>query len=189
MRWLEGDDEAAVESSEGDQLFRTEREAAAQAASQGGGGRAIASNSLMHFEEHFWEEKGVQDEVCRGLDQAHAAQGLPVNTGIPSGTLGRNSGMAVGEQWGRAEQTQPWGAQSPVQRQTRAAEVIITLSLAMCMLFVHAHLSLSFFSDVLCQIWVHVDVLFTIIKPVCGSEQQQMTCFHSDCPELPVGIC
>ena len=59
--------------------------------------------------------------------------------------------LAVGEQWGRAEQFQPWGVQSPMQRQGPAAEVIISLNMAMCILFVHAHLSLSFLSDILCQ--------------------------------------
>ncbi|DBB05713.1 hypothetical protein WJX77_011240 [Trebouxia sp. C0004] len=122
LRWLRSDDQPAAVSSERDQQFRTEKEEVAQVASFRSAGRAVASNSLMHIEEQFREGRGVQDEFCRGSDDEHAAEGLAVDAGIPSGTMGENSGMAVGEQWGRAEHFQLWGVQSPMQRQGRAAE-------------------------------------------------------------------
>jgi len=140
LRWLRGDGKAAPVSSERDQRFRSEGEEVAQVAGLRSAGRAAVSNSLMHIEEQFREGKVVQDEFCRGIDEAHAANGLPANAGVPSGTVGEHSGMAIGEQWGRAERIQPWGVQSPMQSPIPAAEVIISLSMAMCMLFVHAHL-------------------------------------------------
>jgi len=171
LRWLNGDDQAAAVSSERNQQFRTEREEVAQAAGLGGGGRAVASNS--HIDEQFREGKAVQDEFCRGISEARAAEDLPMDAGIPSGTMGEGSGMAVGEQWGRAEHFQPWGVQSPIQRQRRAAEVIISLSMAMCILFVHAHLSSSLLLDILCQtsdLFGCIQMLSTVFGPVCGSE-------------------
>ena len=156
LRWLRGDDQAATISSERDQQFRTEGEEVAHVASLRSAGRAVASNSLMYIEEQFREGKVAQDEFCRGLDEAHAANGFPVDAGIPSGTVGEPSGMAVGEQWGRAEHIQTWGVQSPMQRQRPAAEVIISQTMAMCMLFVHAHPSVVFLLDIL----THTSVLF-----------------------------
>ncbi|DBA70773.1 TPA: hypothetical protein ACH3X2_011669 [Trebouxia sp. C0005] len=121
LSWLRGCDQAAAVSSERDQQFRSERGEAAQAAGLGGGDRAVASNS--HIDEQFREGQVAQDEFCRGLDGERAAEDLPMDAGIPSGTVGGSSGMAVGEQWGRAELfPQPWGVQSPRQRQRRAAE-------------------------------------------------------------------
>ncbi len=149
MSWLDGDDQAAAVSSEKHQQFRTDRGEVAQGASWGSGGRAVASNSPI--DEQYREGKVAQDEFYRGLHEAHAAEDRPMDAGNPSGmAVGGNSGMAAGEQWGRAEQSQPWGVQSPMQRQRRPAEVIISLSMAMCILFVHAHLSSSFLSDILC---------------------------------------
>ena len=149
MRWLNGDDQAAAVSSERHQQLRTEREEVAQGVGLGSGGRAVASNSPI--DEQLREGQVAQDEFYRGLNESHAAEDLPMDAGNPSCTVGGSSGMAVGEQWGRAEQFQPWGVQSPMQRQGPAAEVIISLNMAMCILFVHAHLSLSFLSDMLCQ--------------------------------------
>jgi len=149
LSWLNGDDQAAAVSSERHQQLRTEREEVAQGVGLGSSGRAVASSSPI--DEQFREGQVAQDEFYRGLHEAHAAEDRPLDAGIPSGRMGEDSAMAVGEQWGRAEHTQPWGVQSPMQRQGPAAEVIITLSMAMCILFVHAHLSLSFLSDILCQ--------------------------------------
>lgn len=173
LSWLRGCDQAAAVSSERDQQFRSERGEAAQAAGLGGGDRAVASNS--HIDEQFREGQVAQDEFCRGLDGERAAEDLPMDAGIPSGTVGGSSGMAVGEQWGRAELfPQPWGVQSPRQRQRRAAEVIISLSMDLCVFFVHAYLSLSFLSHILCQNLVLFRCMCmssTVFGPVCGPEQ------------------
>ena len=172
LRWLRDADQAAAASSERDQQFKPEREQVAQTVGLGSAGRAVASNS--HIDEQFREGKVVQDAFCRGLEEALAAEALPMDAGIPSVTVGGSSGMAVGEQWGSAEHFQPWGVQSPMQRQRRAAEVIISLSMAMRMLFVHAHLSLSFLSGILCQTSVLFGCMLmsTISGPICGPEQQ-----------------
>ncbi|DBB10859.1 TPA: hypothetical protein ACH3X3_007329 [Trebouxia sp. C0006] len=120
LRWLNGDDQAAAVSSERHQQLRTEREEVAQGVGLGSGGRAVASNSPI--DEQLREGQVAQDEFYRGLNESHAAEDLPMDAGNPSGTVGGSSGMAVGEQWGRAEQFQPWGVQSPMQRQGPAAE-------------------------------------------------------------------
>ena len=142
-------DQAAAVSSERHQQLRTEREEVAQGVGLGSGGRAVANNSPI--DEQLREGQVAQDEFYRGVDKAHAAEDHCMDADIPSGSMGEDPGMTVGEQWGRAEQFQPWGVQSPMQRQGRATEVIISLSMAMCMLFVHAHLPLSFLSDIFCQ--------------------------------------
>ena len=127
LSWLREGDQAAATNSAGDQQFACLEEDAAHADTHSGS--SGAGGDCHHLHQHCVEAEVAQSGAHRGEEGAPAVNSLAGNMGPMSVSGDEAIRGPGGEQMGRADCSQPWAMQSPVQnRQRPIAEVSIHLS-------------------------------------------------------------